>query len=67
MRTTNVVSEFAPLKSVVLAQSQFCFPQDPQNNVDTSFLTKENAEFAKNIGGKDVAEADEKLQKEWEK
>jgi len=67
MGTTNVVSEFAPLKSVILAQSQFCLPEDSENSMDTSFLTKENEEFSKNNGGKDVAEIDEKLQNEWEK
>lgn len=66
MRKTNVVSEFAPLKSVVLAQSEFCFPNDTENSMDTSFLTKENEEFVKNSGGKDVAEADKQLQSDWE-
>lgn len=66
MKKTNVVSEFAPLKSVVLAQSEFCFPKDAENSMDTSFLTKENEEFVKNSGGKDVAEADKKLQDNWE-
>ncbi|MCO8287060.1 dimethylarginine dimethylaminohydrolase family protein [Tetragenococcus halophilus] len=66
MNKTKVVSEFAPLKATVLAQSQFCFPEDPKNSMDTSFLTKENVEFVNNSGGKDVAEADEKLQRDWE-
>jgi|GEM_PF-6338181 len=37
MKRANVVSEFASLKSVVLAQSQFCFPEDTEGEMDTSF------------------------------
>lgn len=66
MSKTKVVSEFAPLKTVVLSRSQFCFPEDPENSMDTSFLTKENEKFVNNSGGKDVVEADEKLQRDWE-
>ncbi|KFN90265.1 hypothetical protein [Tetragenococcus muriaticus] len=32
MSKTTVVSEFAPLKTVVLSRSQFCFPEDPENS-----------------------------------
>ncbi|MGM0167367.1 amidinotransferase [Enterococcus sp. AZ135] len=67
MKRANVVSEFASLKSVVLAQSQFCFPEDTEGEMDTSFLTAENARLAKNSGGKDLAEVDSNLQKAWEK
>ncbi|MGK0552809.1 dimethylarginine dimethylaminohydrolase family protein [Enterococcus faecalis] len=66
MRKVNVVSEFAPLRSVVLAQSQFCFPENVGAEMDTSFLTAENDALAKNNEGKDLAEVDGSLQKKWE-
>lgn len=66
MKKTNVQSEFSPLKSVVLAQSEFCFPDDTVEEMATSFLTKENEQLAKDNGGKTIAEIDPGLQLEWE-
>ena len=66
MKKTNVMSEFSPLKSVILAQSEFCFPDDTVEEMATSFLTKENEQLAKDNGGKTIAEIDPDLQLEWE-
>lgn len=66
MKKIQVISEFAPLKSVVLAQSQFCFPEEAADELDTSFLTEENAKLAKKSAGQDLAEADPQLQFQWE-
>ncbi|MBL1224068.1 dimethylarginine dimethylaminohydrolase family protein [Enterococcus sp. BWR-S5] len=67
MKKVNVVSEFAPLRSVVLAQSQFCFPSEKGGAAfDDSFLTEENARLAKESAGLDLAEADIQKQRQWE-
>lgn len=65
MKQAKVISEFAPLKTVVLAQSQFCFPEN-DDGADTSFLTPENEALAKNNEGLDLAEVDPSLQSAWE-
>lgn len=44
MKKMHVESEFAPLRSVVLAQSQFCLP-DKFDEADTTFLTEEKCPF----------------------
>lgn len=67
MKKINVVSEFAPLRSVVLAQSQFCFPSEKGDEAfDDSFLTEENAKLARNSAGKDLALVDPEKQQRWE-
>lgn len=66
MKQINVVSEFASLKAVVLAQSQFCFPEDQDGGAETSFLTEANAVLAEKSAGMDLAEVDPKIQKNWE-
>ncbi|MBP1047400.1 amidinotransferase [Enterococcus sp. BWM-S5] len=67
MKKINVVSEFAPLRSVVLAQSQFCFPSEAgEAEFDDSFLTEENARLARDSAGMDLSEADSEKQEQWE-
>lgn len=60
-----VESEFAPLKKVVLARSEFGYPKEPRA-ADLRFLdptaVKENIENR----GKDFADAFPELQKRWE-
>lgn len=61
-----VKSEFAPLKRVVLAQSEFGFPTKKLTGVD--FLTEENHELfsGPEVIGKDFSEAFPEQQKAWE-
>jgi N-dimethylarginine dimethylaminohydrolase len=59
-----VESEFAPLKKVVLAQSQFYIPEG-EEAVDTSFLSEKNLTLFKNKVG-DVADLYPDMQKQWE-
>ncbi len=66
MTEIYVESEFAPLKRVVLAQSEFCFPEATADELDTSFLTAENAALSKRSAGLDLREADPDLQQRWE-
>lgn len=65
MKQAKVISEFAPLKAVVLAQSQFCFPENDEG-ADTAFLTPENEALAKNNEGLDLAQVDAHMQSAWE-
>lgn len=62
-----VESEFAPLKRVVLAQSQFYIPKEKEN-AETNFLSEDLPKLEEN--GKevfgDVAELYPDLQKQWE-
>lgn len=53
--TILVKSEFAPLKKVVLTQSEFIFPQLEEINNDTTFLTEESLDlyFGVDTAGKD--------------
>lgn len=64
MKTNFVESEFAPLKRVVLAQSQFCLPEG-EDELDTSFLSEKNlALFDHKVG--DIAEIYPDMQLKWE-
>ncbi|WP_106917619.1 dimethylarginine dimethylaminohydrolase family protein [Chryseobacterium aurantiacum] len=60
-----VENEFAPLKKVVLAQSEFGFPKEPRPE-DLRFLSKEAVHENFENKGKDYAEAIPELQKQWE-
>lgn len=62
----HVESEFAQLRSVVLAQSQFCLP-DKFDEADTTFLTEENARLTQNNEGRDLADFAPEQQVRWEK
>ncbi len=66
MKKMHVESEFAPLRSVVLAQSQFCLP-DKFDEADTTFLTEENARLTQNNEGRDLADFAPEQQVRWEK
>lgn len=60
-----VESEFAPLKKVVLAQSEFMFAES-DNFMDSDFLTEESLDLYKDVYGKSFEEAFPKEQIEWE-
>lgn len=60
-----VESEFAPLKKVVLAQSQFSVPTK-ENMQSEQFLTEDSLEVLKDVYGKDIADAFPDMQKKWE-
>ncbi|EOH95917.1 amidinotransferase [Enterococcus moraviensis ATCC BAA-383] len=64
MKTNFVESEFAPLKRVVLAQSQFCLPEK-ENELDTSFLSEKNLDLFRNKVG-DIADLYPEMQLKWE-
>ena len=64
MKTNFVESEFAPLKRVVLAQSQFYLPEE-EEELDTSFLSEKNLELFKHKVG-DIADLYPDMQKKWE-
>jgi len=64
MTKNFVESEFAPLKRVVLAQSQFCLPEE-ENELDTSFLSEKNLNlFDHKVG--DIADLYPEMQEKWE-
>lgn len=65
MKTNFVESEFAPLKRVVLAQSQFYLPEQ-EDELDTSFLSETNIKLFKNKVG-DIGDLYPDMQKKWEK
>lgn len=60
-----VESEFAPLRTVVLAQSEMAAPTEPQEG-DIQFLTPEFRDLAKGMVGKDHAVAFPERQQRWE-
>lgn len=60
-----VESEFAPLKRVVLAQSQFSVPTK-ENMQSEQFLTEDSLEVLKDAYGKDIVDALPEVQKKWE-
>ncbi len=64
MNKIMVKSEFAPLKKVVVTQSEFMIPEGMR---DTSFLTPEHVERFLNAGGKSYGEVFPEEQKRWEK
>jgi N-dimethylarginine dimethylaminohydrolase len=66
MTRTFVQSEFARLKSVVVAESEFIIP-DASNTRDTDFLPSEEVEEFQKAAGKSFAEAFPDQQAAWEK
>lgn len=62
-----VESEFAPLKKVVLAQSEFALPPRKLDEAELAFLTPEARQLFENIQGVDHAEAFPERQRDWEK
>lgn len=62
MNRINVVSEFAPLKRVVVTQSEFIFPNEIR---ETEFLSDETPSM-EGFGGKSFAEVYPKQQEKWE-
>lgn len=67
MSNVFVKSEFAPLKRVVLAQSEFAFPMKVDFGID-KFLTEENRDLLSNkdILGKNFKDVFPEKQKKWE-
>lgn len=63
-KNVYVESEFAPLRRVVLTQSQFAFPK---NMKDSNFLVEENLKDFRENEGKDFADAFPNEQLKWEK
>jgi N-dimethylarginine dimethylaminohydrolase len=63
METNAVVSEFAPLKRVVLAQSQFYIPKEEQ--LETNFLSDKNLTLFEHKFG-DISDLYPEMQKRWE-
>jgi N-dimethylarginine dimethylaminohydrolase len=63
-----VESEFAPLKRVVLAQSEFILPNEEHTNDDGSFLEDDVLDMFNNqdTSGKNYAEVFPERQKQWE-
>lgn len=61
-----VESEFAPLRTVVLAQSEMAAPEKPKDS-DLQFLTAEFRDWAKGMAGRDHAIAFPERQRLWEK
>jgi N-dimethylarginine dimethylaminohydrolase len=66
MSKLYVESEFAPLKKVVLAQSQFAFPDENGESADLSFLPPENEEWFQGHASTDFAKAHPEKQRRWE-
>lgn len=62
MKRINVTSEFAPLKKVVVTQSEFILPE---KIIDAGFLPEDTLVF-EGLGGKAFDEVYPVLQKEWE-
>lgn len=60
-----VESEFAPLKRVVLAQSQFSLPARINKETE-QFLTEDSVKALEGAEGKDIADAFPALQNKWE-
>lgn len=65
----EVISEFAPLKKVVLAQSEFIFPEKEDGNNDGTFLSEESLDLydGADTAGKDYKDVFPERQNEWEK
>ncbi len=63
-----VKSEFAPLRKVVLAQSEFIFPEREDSNNDSTFLAEESLDLYASVdtAGKDYKDVFPDRQKQWE-
>ncbi len=69
--TVYVESEFAPLRRVVLAQSQFRAPDlgvgdAPWAEAELAILPPEEREYVRGLAGRDLADADPNRQQAWE-
>jgi len=70
-RTVHVESEFAPLRTVVVAQCEFR-PLDPallapeQAAKELSILPEEEQAYMRSIAGRDLRDADPERQAQWE-
>ncbi len=64
----KVKSEFAPLKKVVLTQSEFIFPARDENFKDDAFLSKESLSLLDGVdtAAKNYKEVFPERQKKWE-
>lgn len=62
-----VESEFAPLKRVVLAQSEFCFPEAGFDEASERFLTEDSMAAYDGAFGVELKEFRPDLQAAWEK
>ncbi|CEN89991.1 amidinotransferase family protein [[Clostridium] sordellii] len=62
-----VKSEFAPLKKVVLTQSEFIFPQNTIGNDLAEVLSEEVLQMYKDVDGKNYKDAFPDRQAKWEK
>ena len=65
----GVTSEFAPLRRVVLTQSEFILPHEEHTNDDGSFLEDDVLDMFNNkdTSGKNYAEVFPERQRQWEK
>lgn len=65
----QVKSEFAPLRKVVLTQSEFIFPEREDTNQDTTFLTEESLSLYDGVdtAGKNYKDVFPERQAQWEK
>ncbi len=65
----KVKSEFAPLKKVVLAQSEFIFPAKTENFKDDAFLSEESLSLLEgaDTAGKNYKVVFPERQRKWEK
>ncbi len=61
-----VESEFAPLKRVIVARSEFAFPDQPLSEEEMAFLTPEARELFSLDGGGEHRELYPERQKAWE-
>lgn len=61
-----VKSEFAPLKKVVLTQSEFIFPMNTIGNDPAEVLDEEILQMYKDVDGKNYGEAFPERQMKWE-
>lgn len=64
----KVKSEFAPLKKVVLTQSEFIFPARVENFKDDAFLSKESLNLLDGVdtAAKNYKEVFPERQRKWE-
>lgn len=62
-----VKSEFAPLKKVVLTQSEFIFPKNTIGNDPAEILSEEVLQMYKDIDGKNYKDVFPDRQAKWEK
>ena len=64
--TVMVKSEFAPLKKVVLTQSEFIFPMNSISDDVEEVLDEETLQMYKDVDGKNYKEAFPERQIKWE-